>query len=157
MDRPTDVNYFDLADSFSDEESRKRWIIAVGRCLAWVATSDEHGSSPPEANVFHQCWVADDLTLLLRYEHFSRLFGTQFGDVELDYVTSVPLVEARDSPSQGSSFRQAAMMYHIHLNGGPAKEPAWTDPQGYSWWGEEPVGGWRSKVESSPALCTVFP
>lgn len=156
MERPSEVNYFDLAELFAGEELSKKWAVSVGKCLVWVAMSDEFDNSPAGANVFHQCWVSDAATVLVRYEHFSRLLGTEFSDLEAECASSVPLSKVKSHRPYGSSFRQAMMMYHLHLNGGPARDPAWTDAQGYSWWGEEPEHGWPTRIEDSLRYCTLL-
>ncbi|GAA2362716.1 hypothetical protein GCM10009854_47960 [Saccharopolyspora halophila] len=156
MERPSEVNYFDLAESLVGDELSRQWAVAVGRCLVRVATSDEFDNSPADANVFQQCWVGDDATVLLRYQHFSGRFGTEFGELELECASSVPLVELRSHRPHGSALRQAILLYHLHLNGGPARDPAWTDDRGYAWWGAEPACGWPARTADARRYRTLL-
>lgn len=129
-DRPWSVNSF---YGLSME-----WAIAVLRDLE--AINVRYRPNP----LIDEMWLTDDLVLSIRYRIGSRQLAARFARLDVD-------------PTSGAApFNSARLASDLFHNLHTQPEPdAWTDLDGYPWWGDPPPGGWEAALSGRRILSTA--
>lgn len=135
----------------------RSWAVSVAHCFVWMGTRRTAESVDDGPNVFHECWVDENLALYVRYSHFSRKVGARFARLDIDPTSTRPLDPISRENSSASSVQQASNFYDGGLNGAPPDETEWTDSLGYAWWGDTPSEGWAQAVDNSHRVETILP
>lgn len=112
---------------------------SVARNFEWVAELNRvAGPAVDEA------WLAEDLSLFVRYHIGMTAFGVRFDRLDID-----PTSES----AAGTSREQASNLFHS-LHDAPDR-PEFTDDASYGWWGDIPAEGWTHAL-SAPGRLMIF-
>lgn len=111
------------------------WAVRVARDL--VEISEWYGPNP----LIDELWLTEQLVLSVRYRVGAQRLAARFARLDVHPGTGGP-------PS--SSVGLASDLFQtLHTR----REPdAWTDRDGYSWWGDPPSGGWPTVLSGRRIL-----
>jgi hypothetical protein len=111
------------------------WAVRVARDL--VEISVEYRPNP----LIDHLWLTEQLVLSVRYRLGSHRLAARFARLDVDPTSGEP-------PS--NSARLASDLFHnLHTRPEPG---AWTDPDGYTWWGDPPDDGWAAALAGARIL-----
>jgi hypothetical protein len=136
VEKPKNVYFADLM-----AEPLEQWAVAVGQQLVWQVSQP----NASQRNVW-ECWIGEDGALYIRYSDAAGKFGARFENLHYDPTSGQLLDPMTREHSCGSAAQQASNLYDGRMNATTVPTNAWTDNEGYRWWGDAPDLGWPAAV-----------